>query len=314
MENNIKVSVCIVTYNQIQFIESCLLSVVNQNCDFNFEILVGDDCSTDGTRERIIELAEKYPEMIRPILRTSNVGVAKNIVELYKLAKGEYIAHLDGDDLMRENKLKMQVEILENKRDVFYCTHDMAVIDGDGEVIQESYRAWPQGEYGIIDLLSQLPFFAHSSKVFRNVDGSEFWDNLFHVDLVDIETHFEQVKKGNIYHIDSKLGCYRAKIGISVKSKKVNPILPKATRKIFTNYLKDKPSKKVKKLYAKAILAYAYQSGVLGDKLMAKEYSVESFRIGYYSKVQLVFLTLCFSPLLLTLFIKVINNMRRRKK
>jgi cellulose synthase/poly-beta-1,6-N-acetylglucosamine synthase-like glycosyltransferase len=69
-----KVSVCVVTYNQEKYIGQCLQSVVDQETDFDFEVLVADDCSTDGTRLILHEFANKYPGIVKPILSEVNVG------------------------------------------------------------------------------------------------------------------------------------------------------------------------------------------------------------------------------------------------
>ena len=93
-----EVSVCVVTYNQEKYITECLQSVVDQETDFDFEVLVGDDCSTDGTRRIVQEFAEKYPDIIKPILHSKNTGAFHNYVSVHNAAMGKYIAHLDGDD------------------------------------------------------------------------------------------------------------------------------------------------------------------------------------------------------------------------
>src|SRR5450759_3411095 len=67
-----KVSVCVVTYNQEKFIRQCLQSIVDQETDCDFEVIVGDDCSTDGTRDIVREFAERYPTMIKVILQDTN--------------------------------------------------------------------------------------------------------------------------------------------------------------------------------------------------------------------------------------------------
>ena len=75
-----KVSVCVVTYNQEKYIRQCLQSIVDQETNFNFEILVSDDCSTDATRTIVLEFASKYPEIVKPMFRDRNVGAVKNFV------------------------------------------------------------------------------------------------------------------------------------------------------------------------------------------------------------------------------------------
>jgi glycosyltransferase involved in cell wall biosynthesis len=105
------VSVCIITYNHAPFIKECLDSVLAQDVDFPYEIIVGEDNSTDGTRQICIEYAEKYPDKIRLYLRRPDQKIEVNgkktfhfnFIENLKAARGEYIALLDGDDFWIDN-------------------------------------------------------------------------------------------------------------------------------------------------------------------------------------------------------------------
>ena len=74
-----KVSVVITTYNQEDYIEEALLSVINQEYDGEIEILVGDDCSTDNTANIIKNLTDKYPNIIKPMYNKINVGMSQNL-------------------------------------------------------------------------------------------------------------------------------------------------------------------------------------------------------------------------------------------
>ena len=116
------VSVCVTTYQHVQYIEKCLDSMLNQEVDFGYEILVGEDGSTDGTREICIEYEKKYPDIIRLFLNKrddvfymhgSPTG-RSNFVNNIKNARERYIAFCDGDDYwISTDKLKRQVAVLE---------------------------------------------------------------------------------------------------------------------------------------------------------------------------------------------------------
>ena len=82
--NDIQVSVCVVTYNQENYIAECLESLVNQVTNFRYEIIVGEDCSTDGTRAIVQRYVEKYPDLIVPLFYKENVGPVGNIKHIYK--------------------------------------------------------------------------------------------------------------------------------------------------------------------------------------------------------------------------------------
>ena len=112
--DSIQISVMITFHNQRQFVADCLSSVLNQKTDFNYEILCGDDCSTDGTYEELLVWADKYPDTIR-VYRTDNMSVgsresivraSNNRYNLLTHAKGRFICFLDGDDYLADSALK----------------------------------------------------------------------------------------------------------------------------------------------------------------------------------------------------------------
>src|SRR6266516_3269144 len=94
-ESRLKVSVCVVAYNHGRYIGDCLASVVGQQVEADLEILVGDDCSTDETREIIAAYAARYPGLVHPVFHPRNIGGTRNYQVLIGKAEGDYIAHLD---------------------------------------------------------------------------------------------------------------------------------------------------------------------------------------------------------------------------
>lgn len=128
-----KVSVCIVTYNQEKFIGQCLQSIVEQETDFDFEIIVGDDASQDGTRRVIQQFVENYPEVIRAVFHEKNKGPTNNYLSVHNLAKGEYIAHLDGDDYALPGKLTALANHLDSNPDCAIVWHRMRILNERGQ-------------------------------------------------------------------------------------------------------------------------------------------------------------------------------------
>lgn len=114
------VSVCLVTYNQESFIRKVLEGAVSQKTTFPFEIVIGEDCSSDNTRAICQEFEDKYPELIRLLPQEKgNLGLNLNMIRTYRQCKGKYIAYLEGDDYwITQDKLQKQVDILESKDDV----------------------------------------------------------------------------------------------------------------------------------------------------------------------------------------------------
>lgn len=113
--SNPLVSICITTYNVEKYIEKTIESVISQKTDFTYEILIGDDFSTDNTRNILLKYKEIYPNIIRLIFHDKNIGVLKNDLSLVQAARGFYIAWCDGDDWWIDNhKISKQVNILSN--------------------------------------------------------------------------------------------------------------------------------------------------------------------------------------------------------
>lgn len=121
----VKVSIFCTAYNHEKYIRTALESFINQKVNFQFEVLVHDDASTDKTADIIREYEKKYPDIIKPIYQTENqyskkIGIWKTY--LYPRARGKYIAICEGDDCwIDENKLQMQVDYMESHPDCTFC-------------------------------------------------------------------------------------------------------------------------------------------------------------------------------------------------
>lgn len=124
--NEVMVSVYCTAYNHEKYIKNALDGFINQKTNFRYEVIVHDDASTDKTAEIIQKYAKKYPKIIKPILQKENqYSQGKSIREIVKpYLKGKYIAICEGDDYWCDNnKLQMQVDILENNLQYGACVH-----------------------------------------------------------------------------------------------------------------------------------------------------------------------------------------------
>jgi glycosyltransferase involved in cell wall biosynthesis len=135
-----KVSVMVLTYNHEGFIRKTLTSILEQKTDFDFDILVGDDASTDGTAAIIQEFYERFPNKIVPFLHEKNLGGfgKANTLHALERAKGQYIAPMDGDDYWTDPlKLQKQADLLDNEPDVVACFHNAEIVFEDGSFPNE---------------------------------------------------------------------------------------------------------------------------------------------------------------------------------
>lgn len=122
------VSVFMLTFNHGDFIASGLDSVLSQDYS-NFEIVVGDDASSDCTPSVLLGYKEKHPDKIRLLLHEKNQGITKNCNSVLKLCKGDYLVCIGGDDQMLPGKLSMQVRYMEEHPNCNMCYHNMEAFD-----------------------------------------------------------------------------------------------------------------------------------------------------------------------------------------
>lgn len=173
----VTVSVAIVTYNHERFIAQALDSVLAQQTDFPFEVVVGEDCSTDATREIVREYQQRFPDTIRLLAHPRNVGTLRNFVATLARCTGTYIALLDGDDYWTApRKLQLQVDFLEAHPDYAICFHNAAIAHGQDAAGDETVCPADQKETSsTVDLLRSL-FVPTSSVVLRRAACPELPD------------------------------------------------------------------------------------------------------------------------------------------
>jgi glycosyltransferase involved in cell wall biosynthesis len=149
-----KVSVCIITYNHEGYIVQAIDSALRQKCDFEYEIVIGEDCSTDNTLAICRNYAQQYSDRIRLLHREINLGMMNNFVATLNACEGEYIALLEGDDFWTANdKLARQVEFLEQHPNYSICSHNVNIAY-DHQISQDEWLGQNvQTERNLEDLL-----------------------------------------------------------------------------------------------------------------------------------------------------------------
>ena len=234
MDNNIKVSVIVITYNQEVYIRQALESILKQNVSFRYEILVGDDASNDRTPAVVKEYYEKYPEIIVPVLRGNNVGAARNAYELCRLAKGDYLAFCEGDDFwLSEKKLQIQVDFLDNHQDYIGCYNRCVVVDKDANALPFQLVRWVKYKkrFQFIDFEGGLFLPGQSSSIvkrniFKNSDQDLSLLYKCNKDISDRAANMIYLLEGDFYCIDLELSAYRvdelSKAGITNQKFKNN--------------------------------------------------------------------------------------------
>ena len=207
------VSVVCPTYNHEPYIRQALDSILVQKTTYTYEILVGEDCSPDNSREILKEYEERYPNIFRMFYRNENLGATKNGYDLYINARGKYITVLELDDYWSDpEKLQKQVDFLENNATIIGCAHDSIIINEAGEIIQETVSDYKKPEITLKDFLEKGFIFQSASLVYRNIykDGGDYTILYNAHNIVgDLTINSILLKRGNIYLMPDKMSAYR---------------------------------------------------------------------------------------------------------
>lgn len=133
------VSVMVVTYNQENYVQECLDSIVNQDYK-NIEIIVSDDGSVDKTPEILKSYEKNHQGKIRVILSDKNEGITLNCNKALAECKGDYIALMGGDDYMYQKKLSTQIKYMQDNNNCFISYHDLSVFDSESRNVLYNFN------------------------------------------------------------------------------------------------------------------------------------------------------------------------------
>jgi glycosyltransferase involved in cell wall biosynthesis len=210
----IKISACIITYNQQDYIRQCLEGAVNQVVDYDYEIVIGDDCSTDNTFQICQEYANKYPNKIRLLSRERNLGMAENWADTIKNCHGKYVAMCEGDDYWTDNsKLQNQVDFLESNPDYVLNFHKVSVLKATGEIVEDFLTEVPQEHETGLDIIEKGNYIHTPSVVFRNLI-KEFPNEFYKSPIVDYFLYILLSKHGKAKYLSDEMAVYRHGVGI----------------------------------------------------------------------------------------------------
>ena len=202
-----EVSIVCITYNHAHYIRECIEGFLMQETSFPVEIIIRDDCSTDGTTAIIREYEAKYPKIIRPVYEAENQyskGIRPSLVAL-KHARGEFIAMCEGDDYWTDpGKLERQVALLDEDGSVIMSAENAVVSSGDSQFTFSNRRT---GFVGTREMVRFRPF-ATASIVYRRGPLSDFVQtHQFYYGDAPLTIQASQL--GNVHYSSIESSVYR---------------------------------------------------------------------------------------------------------
>ena len=190
------VSVIMITYNHEQYIAEAINGILMQQCDFDVELIIADDCSPDNTEKIVNEIIENHPNgsWIKYTKHKKNKGMSLNFVCAAQRAKGEYVALCEGDDYWTDPlKIQKQVDFLEENKDFVACQHSREIHFENGKKIEQNFS----------------PYVFTQCLLFKNILNDIFYQNILKVFNGDTFLRYFLILHGKYGHLDFVGAVYR---------------------------------------------------------------------------------------------------------
>jgi glycosyltransferase involved in cell wall biosynthesis len=212
--NKPKISACLITFNHENFIRECLEGAISQIGDFDYEIIIGDDCSSDNTKQICLEYSTKYPNLIKYTKRNNNLGMIGNWIATISECSANYIALCEGDDYWTDPyKLKKQVDFLEANPDYVLSFHKVKILKPDGGLVEDFITKVPEN-YETQETLARLGNYIHTpSVVFKNIK-MEFPPEFSLSPVGDYFLYIMLTEHGKLKYLEEEMAVYRESVGI----------------------------------------------------------------------------------------------------
>lgn len=203
------ISALVITYNQEHTIGETLEGVVSQVLEVPYEVVIADDCSSDGTPKIIQEFADAHSGLIRFIRRESNLGACANLAQTYLECAGKYVAICEGDDVWTDpRKLAVQALALENDPASMICMHPVLELPADPTAWPAVYPAEARVSYSLDDLLRANPM--HTCAVmYRRIHALEFPEWYGKSKVGDWPLHLLHALRGHAICLPNVMATYR---------------------------------------------------------------------------------------------------------
>lgn len=225
--SNPEISILCITFNQVEYVKRCLEGFLAQRIDAPIEILVNDDCSTDGTTDILLKYQREHPELFRIVTHDENQysrGKSPMGEFLVPLARGSYIAMCEGDDFWTDpTKLQVQLDFMESHPAYACCVHANEHVRAESGAHMATIRyASHDCEVSIDDITSRSQCYATNSMFVRSSAMRAYRDSQFFTFRADGDhkmlLYFGLVA-GGIYYLDRVMSAYRMLSKSSVNRK-----------------------------------------------------------------------------------------------
>jgi glycosyltransferase involved in cell wall biosynthesis len=201
-----------ITYNHEKFIAQAIESVLEQETDYKFELVIGEDHSADATRKICEDYQNRYPDKIRLLEAVpQNLGMMPNFVRTFAACDGDFIALLEGDDYWTApDKLQMQVDFLLNNPDYSACFTDYQTIYSDTEAPDvDSHELTLIHDTLTLENLIEGNRIATCTVLYRNLFRDMSYDWLTNLQIGDWPTHMIHAQHGKFKFLKEPTGAYR---------------------------------------------------------------------------------------------------------
>lgn len=261
-QDNPFLAVWMVTYNHENFIAQAIEGIMMQKTNFSYRLYIGEDCSTDKTREICLAYKEEYPDKIELILHEKNIGATANGLAMYNIcfnSKAKYIAMCEGDDYWIDpNKLQMQVDFLENNQEYVATSHaNKAIYDNSKINLTPGQAIKYKGDkdtFTIDDIINSNNPGQASTFVFRNAYKHNFPQWVAKCLLGDLALQICLGQIGYFKYFNKEMGCYRVHAGGSYHNISAHDWYKKVSIPTFKLFEENITSTiLVKKLYARRL-------------------------------------------------------------
>lgn len=172
MKDNTKISIMVITYNHENYIAKALESILMQETIYAYEVIIGEDCSTDHTMDVIMKYQKRFGKKMHLLTRQKNVGMMRNVLECLNYCKGEYIAFLEGDDYWTDpHKLQTQVDYMEKHNACILTSHGWMIVDREERIVSKDHMSPERHVYDFEQFVSyELPGQASTWMVRNEID------------------------------------------------------------------------------------------------------------------------------------------------